>query len=348
MLTMKASTSRWVTDHTAHPKGLPGPQRTALGCLLACTLLAGCSMVEKLPVFGTSTPTPAPRAEKVPPASSTLLPVTILLSDDLPAYSGIADELVKRLTEQPVIINLQGDTVSTAVTPELLRQTDKHRVVAIGPLAAQTAMRLTARQVVFCQVFNYRVHGLSKKHTRGVSFLPPMELQFRAWKKLDPGLQRVGVITGPGYEKLIEDARKAAQHHGIELFHRTVQTDMEMLYDFKRLTPEIQGLWLLPDDRILSRRVLREIMSYSAKHQREVVVFHPELLRFGGLMSISSVDADVAEQVIAALHAVSRRTGATVDDLLPLKQVRIEVNSRVAQSLARRSAPEPRVAADAP
>ena len=106
------------------------------------------------------------------------------------------------------------------------------------------------------------------------------EPQFRAWKKLDPGLRRVGVITGPGHEKLISEARKAAQHHGIELIHHTVLTDMEMLYDFKRLTPEIQGLWLLPDDRILSRRVLREIMSYSTRHRQEVVVFHPELLYF--------------------------------------------------------------------
>jgi ABC-type uncharacterized transport system substrate-binding protein len=348
MLTMKVSTSSRAADHTAHPKGLPGPHRTALGCLLACTLLAGCSMVGKLPDFGTSTPIPAPRAEKPPPASSPLPSITILLSDDLPAYSGIADELVTRLARRPVIINLRGDTVSTAAIPHLLRQTDKRPIVAIGPLAAQTAARLTAEQVVFCQVFNYQALGLSAKYTRGVSFLPPAELQFRAWKKLDPGLQRVGVITGPGHEELIAEARRAAQHHGIELIHRTVQTDKEMLYDFKRLTPEIQGLWLLPDDRILSRRVLREIMSYSAKHQREVVVFHPELLRFGGLMSISSVDVDVADQVIAALHDGSRRTGVMANNLLPLKQVRIEVNPTVAQSLDKRSAPEPQVAADAP
>lgn len=347
MLTMKASKSRWAVGHTAHSIGLPGPVRTALGCVLAGTLLCGCSMIEKLRDFGTSTPAPAPRAEKPTPAPRPLPPVTILLSDDLPAYSGIADELATRLGERPVIINLRGDSGSRAVTPELLRQTDKRRVVAIGPLAAQTATRLTAGQVVFCQVFNYRDLDPGAKLTRGVSFLPPAEPQFRAWKELDPGLQRVGVITGPGHEELIAEARKAARHHGIELVHRTVQSDKEMLYDFKRLTPEIQGLWLLPDDRILSRRVLREIMSYSAKYQQQVVVFHPELLKFGGLMSVSSTDADVAEQVIAALGSATRRSGAGTRALLPLKQARIEVNARVAQSLGRQSAPESREAADA-
>ena len=348
MLAMKVSTSSRAADHTERMIRLPGAHRSALGYLLSCTLLAGCSMIEKLPSFDSSTPIPAPRAEKPSPAPRPLPLVTILLSDDLPAYSGIADELSTRLTERPVIISLHGNPDSSAVTPELLRQTDKRSVVAIGPIAAQTTTRLTAEQVVFCQVFNYQMLDLSAKHTRGVSFLPPAELQFRAWKKLDPGLQRVGVITGPGHKELIAEAREAAKHHGIELIHRTVQSDKEMLYDFKRLTPEIQGLWLLPDDRILSRRVLREIMSYSAKHQQEVVVFHPELLRFGGLMSINSVDADVSDQVIAALRAGSRRTGVAANNPLPLKQVRIEVNPTVAQSLDRRSAPQPQVAADAP
>lgn len=343
----KALVTWWITNHAVHPAGLPVSRRTILGCLLAGTLLAGCSMVEKWPVFGTPTPPPAPRAEKIPAAKNTLSPITILVSDDLPAYSAVANEIGKKLTKRPIIINLKGDTVTNTVTPDLLRQTDKHRIVAVGPLAAQTAMRLNASKVVFCKVFNYRTLNPGNKHASGISFLPPVDLQFRAWKKLDPELKRVGVITGPGHERLIEEAQKAAKHYGIVLFHRTVQTDMEMLYDFKRLTPEIQGLWLLPDNRILSRRILREVMSYSTKHQLEVVVFHPALLRLGGLMSIDSVDGDVADQVITALRDKSKRTATSGDELLPLKQLDIKFNAQVIQSIAKRSAPKPKVADNA-
>ena len=344
---IKASSGCCATDHTVQPKGLPVPRRTIVGFVLACTLLASCSMIEKYPVLWYPTPAPVPHAEKLPAAKSTPSPITILVSDDLPAYSAVASELRKKLTKRPIIVNLKGNADSNAVTPELLHQTDKHPVVAIGPLAAQTAMRLNASQVVFCKVFNDRMLSPGNKHVRGISFLPPVELQFRAWKRLDPELKRVGVITGPGHESLIEEAQKAAKHHGLVLFHRTAQTDMEMLYEFKRLTPEIQGLWLLPDNRILSRRILREIMSYSTTHQLEVVVFHPALLRFGGLMSIDSVDADVADQVIAALRDQFKRTGKSVDELLPLKQLDIEVNGQVVQQIARRPEPKPRVAENA-
>ena len=39
------------------------------------------------------------------------------------------------------------------------------------------------------------------------------------------------------------------------------------------MTHAIDGLWLLPDNRILSPDVVREMMSYSAKHKKQVVVF---------------------------------------------------------------------------
>jgi ABC-type uncharacterized transport system substrate-binding protein len=344
---IKDSSSWCVTNPLVHTNGLPVSQRTIVGCLLACALLAGCSIVEKYPVLWSTNPAPVPHAEKHIAAKNAPSPIIILVSDDLPAYSAVVNDIRKKLTKQPIIINLKGNAVTDTVTPELLHQTDKHQVVAVGLIATQTAMRLNASQVVFCKVFNYSMLSQGNKNTRGISFLPPVELQFRAWKKLDPELKRVGVITGPGHERLIEEAQKAAKHHGILLLHRTVQTDMEMLYDFKRLTPEIQGLWLLPDNRILSRRILREVMSYSTKHQLEVVVFHPALLRFGGLMSIDSVDADVANQVITALQDKSKRTAASVDELLPLKQLDIEVNNQVAQSITRQSKPKPRVAANA-
>jgi len=347
MFTRKVSTRMRQPVHTSYQSGLVSARRNTVICLLVCGLLAGCSMVDKLAEFGRSASEPAPRPDQPPPASRPVPPVTILLSDDLPAYSGVADELATRLTTRPEIINLHGNSNRQALAQRFSRQSGKQRIVAIGPLAAHTAVQLGAGEVVFCQVFNYHELGAGAKHVQGVSFLPPAEPQFRAWKKLDPGLRRVGVITGPGHEKLISEARKAAQHHGIELIHHTVLTDMEMLYDFKRLTPEIQGLWLLPDDRILSRRVLREIMSYSTRHRQDVVVFHPELLRYGGLMSVSSVDADVAGQVIAALRTTSRRSTAKSKNVLPLKQIHIVVNPRVAQSKAGVAVPEPRVAADA-
>jgi ABC-type uncharacterized transport system substrate-binding protein len=326
--------------------------RAVFGCLLACILLSGCAVLDRLSALSKHEPVPKqeppPPPRKSPPAPKQLPRVTLLLSDDVPAYTGIADELARQLPESPVIINLQGVAPSGTELAGKLERSGNRPVVAIGQLAARAASRYTGGPVVFCQVFNYLDLGLTATHVQGVRMLPPAELQFRAWKKLDPGLQRVGVITGHGHERLITEAGKAAQRYGIDLDHRVVRSDKGMLYAFKRLVPDIQGLWLLPDDRVLSRRVLRDVMAYSVKHERDVVVFHPDLLQLGALMSVSSVDSDVAEQVIAALRGASNRNKSSAMTLLPLKKIRVEINSGLAQEPVHQSPPASRVAADAP
>jgi ABC-type uncharacterized transport system substrate-binding protein len=340
---------------TRRYEGMAKIMRVAFGGLLACAVLTSCTVPHKAPVESRTWPTPdlAKRAEKLPakkpgPVPKAPPPVAILLSDDLPVYSRIADELVSRLPRRPDIISLQGDPAASAQAMSKINDSGPGNIVAIGPLAARTVSRLTDRQIIFCQVFNHREHGLTAAHMRGVSILPPAELQFSAWKKLDAGLSQVGVITGPDHEALIARARSAAQHHGIELIHRVVHSDKEMLYTFKRLTPGIQGLWLLPDDRILSRRVLRELMEYSNKHNKEVMVFHPKLLRLGGLISVSGTDADVAEQVVAALGTSSARTASPASGLFPLTKIHIEINPLSAQKLHIPVTSGPWVVADVP
>lgn len=345
---MKASTHSVMTLISTVRVRLSGLLRPISVCLLAGTIMSGCAVIDKLPVIQQPEPAIQPHARKTPPAPKKLPRVTILLSDDVPAYTGIADELEAKLPERPVIINLQGKRSEVADHLGGLDQSGASPVVAIGPLAAQAASEHTSGRVVFCQVFNYRDLGLTGARMQGVGMLPPPELQFRAWKNLDPGLRRVGVITGQGHDALIAQARGAAQEFGIELEHRVVQSDKEMLYAFKRLTPNIQGLWLLPDDRVLSRRVLREIMAYSTKHARAVVVFHPELLRLGGLMSVSSMDSDIAAQIIAALRSSPKRAGSPDTGPLPLRKIRVEINPALAHAPALQSALEPRAAADAP
>jgi hypothetical protein len=50
---------------------------------------------------------------------------------------------------------------------------------------------------------------------------------------------------------------------------------------FKRLAPQIDGLWLVPDDRILSPAVLRELLNYAVSHGVRVCVFSDTLLQWG-------------------------------------------------------------------
>jgi ABC-type uncharacterized transport system substrate-binding protein len=284
--------------------------------------LAGCA----------SNPTAEPRTRA--PAQSPLPPLSehalVLVSDETPAYTQVAQALAQRLPGIPVH-HLKGN--SALADARLKEAPERNLVVAIGLDAAQAARRLDGRQVVFCQVFNYRDAGLVTPWMKGVSALPPANLQFGAWKSVSPGLKRVGLITGRGLGELRAEAREAARRVGIELLHEEVATDKQMLYAFRRLSPRIQGLWLVPDNRVLSREVMREVLAEAMRAGKQVVVFTPDLLKLGGLMSMESDAADVAQQVIARLREAQAAPDAAGTPIRELSRVKLRLNPSMLQHL---------------
>jgi ABC-type uncharacterized transport system substrate-binding protein len=300
-------------------------------------LLVGCATAPtpEPPVTAQVKPPPAPVVQPIEPAEPVeTAHVAIVLSNEIPAYVSIANQLGRQLGEGNYSIhNMQGNPAKTARMLNEIRLQNTDQVVAIGLLAAKTGLQLDNTPVVFCQTFNYSDHNLISARSKGVSLLPPFDLQFSAWRELAPNLHSVGVITGPNQGQLIKQIRKDADSKNIEILNRTVHSDKEALVEFKRLMPSIQGLMLLPDNRVLSPAVLREIMSYSAKYRTQVVVYSPRLLQLGALMSAANSEQDVAATVIKRLSQISGNGTIAGPDILSLSEARIRINPAIAKML---------------
>ena len=278
-------------------------------------------------------PIPEPESPLKPTGTQALPHVAILISNDSPAYTRVADELASRLQQRAKVYNLSGELNGSNKIMGQLQRSDRQQVVAIGLSAARAARRLSDKQVIFCQVFNFQDYGLITPWMKGVSMVPQLSDLFRVWKALDPSLQQVGVITGNNHEHTIDQARRAAELHGIRVVHRVVGSDKEALYIFKRLAPEIQGLWLLPDNRVLSRQVIRTIMSYGVRQGKQVSVFHPQLLEVGGLISVKSRDSDIVTQVLARLNQAHGKEQIPGPDVAPLSKTQLLINAAMAKRL---------------
>ncbi len=298
--------------------------------------------VEAAPVIVEAPPPQAPPAPSPPPAPEPAevqepvwepKQVAILLSDDIPVFTSVADKLGRRVGEgHHTVHNLDGHPANTVRALDEIKSTNPDHLVSIGLLAAQVGQQLEDVPMVFCYVFNYEEHELISETSKGVNLLPPFAMQLEAWRELSPDLARIGVITGPNQGALTAEIQEAVEGMEIELFSRTVNSDQEALYVFKRLTPDIQGLWLLPDNRILSPRVVREIMSYGARHRIQIVVFGSSLLDFGALMAITSREGDVADQVVSRLDEAEDGE-LPGPDMMPLTKMDLDINPDVAQHL---------------
>ncbi|MEJ2128946.1 MAG: ABC transporter substrate binding protein [Woeseiaceae bacterium] len=254
--------------------------------------------------------------------------VAIVMSNSSPAYADVAVELAQRL-ENYAVYDLGDESRPPVNVLRLINDSDSSVVVAIGLRAAQSSVAMSEKPVVFSQVFNHQDHGLLQENTRGVAAIPPLDAQLAAWKKLDPTMVRVGVIIGEGHDDLLDDARRAAEKHGIDLRVQITHSDQETLYFFRRMVRDIDGFWLFPDNRILSGRVLQEMLDDANRQQVPVAVPSDSMLEMGAALSISTVATDIARTIVRVIREVQSGHLESLPPITQLSEIRVETNGTV-------------------
>lgn len=275
---------------------------------------------------------PPPPAVKAEPKRSTM-EVVILVSEDTPAYSKVAKALAKQLGRRSSIRYLGGSQLENIKMLDAYKNDERKQFVSIGLSASVAAKSLSDRQVIFCQVFNYQDYGLLSPKHKGVSMIPSMSKTFAAWRALAPDTTDVGVISGPGFESLMQVAAAAAKGQGITLHYEIVNSDKEYQYAYKQMADHVQGYWLLPDNRVLSENVLRDVMTFSVRNSKQVVVFNDELLNLGGLFSATSDYRNIVQQVLDRLDKAQGKEDVPGPDIVYLDRAILRINPVMAQRL---------------
>ena len=273
---------------------------------------------------------PEPRPEPAPPPVVVIpetfaAPVAVVVTSQQPAYAGVAAELSSVL-EDHSLYDLSDRSQSVRQVFEKIEAEKATAVVAIGLRAALVAKNLSQVPVVFCQVFNIEDNELVADQRKGIASIPPLDMQLKAWLEIDPDLKNIGAILGEGHDALIDEAMAAATAAGVKLHYRVVGSDRETLYVFNRLIPDIDGFLLFPDNRVLSRDVLREMLNYASRHRVQVAMFNDSLLPLGGTFSASAVSSDIAASVVVVLDKLARGEGGAVPDISPLHEIQIHTN----------------------
>lgn len=271
----------------------------------------------------------APPAEPVKPPEPPPLPhVAIVLTNSQPAYADVATELANRL-ENYDVYDLSDGTRPPVTTLRMINDSESRAVIAIGLRAAQSSVAMAAVPVVFSQVFNYQDHELLNDNTRGVAAVAPVEAQIAAWKEIDPTISRVGVIVGEGHEELLARAQLAAERFDIDLHIQVSRSDQETLYLFKRMIRRIDGYWLIPDNRILSARILQQMLEEANRQRVMVAVPNESLLEMGAAVSFSTVASDIATTILRMVRQIQAGELDRLPPLSPLSEIRVATNDEI-------------------
>lgn len=279
----------------------------------ALTLAAGC----------TTTPPARVTPHRAPLAANTGL--MLIASDSSAAFARIMAGIIKQWPGPVEVYRLTGQSQADASLLTELKNSRQSLAVAVGLPAAQMARQLSNKKVVFCQVFNYNDAKLVRPWMKGVSMLPSAAEQFRAWKRVNPRLERVGVISGKGLGAVIDQARSAAARQDIQLVHFQSNSDLETLRVFEN-NSQIEAWWVLPDNRVLSRSVLHKMLTTRIGAHQLLLVNGDQA--WGSLLTAAAEPDDIVELVVARLHAALSAPRGVIPgpSVLPLRQARIWIN----------------------
>jgi ABC-type uncharacterized transport system substrate-binding protein len=272
-------------------------------------------------------PKPAPR--KAAPAQ--LPPVAIVVAGSQPAYAEVAEELARQLDDYEVYDLDDGGPPPVTVLRNI-NDSKSSAVVAIGLRAARSAVAMAESPVIFSQVFNHQDYDLLTENSRGVAATVPVDAQIKAWKEIDPTISRIGAIVGGGHEDLLAEAEIAAQKHGVEIQLQVARSDQETLYFFRRMVRDIDGFLLIPDNRILSPRILQQMLEDARRHDVMVAVSNDAMLEMGAAISMSTVAADIATTIVGLIRRIQAGELDRIPPITPLSEIRVTTNDAVLEN----------------
>ena len=282
-------------------------------------------------------PEPEPEPEPPPPPQPVVPQpvgplVAVVLSNRTPAFVGVSDALEAYLDNSETY-DLGDRSLQPQAAFAAISDSGARAVVAIGLSAARAASEYATVPVVVSQVFNINESQLLSPTLKAVRVLPPIEQQVEAWLEIDSSIRNVGALLGSGHEDLIAETDEALARHGIKFHYAIAGSDRESLYLFNRLVRDIDGFILFPDNRILSRDVLTEMMSKASRHRVQVAVFNEPLLSMGATFSASAVESDIAASITTVLNRIIDGKVGDVPPVSDLSELRITTNPAAIQRL---------------
>lgn len=256
------------------------------------------------------------------------LDVLLLLSSSASSYQKIANYLVDALEGHVIKFTLSGLPAQDMAVIENIKSSSSVQIVALGLKATNAVKGLKNKQIIYTKVINH--HNLSAANVKAVSSLPSPEKLFKDWKLLSPHLSRVAVITGKNLGLYLQRAKKAAKAQGIELIIEQVNSDKAFLYKSKKLSANVGGQWILPDNRVLSGKALKEVMAFASRRGRQIVVFSPKLLSFGGFFYVTPDLQAIANAVLQRLTESAGSTTVLGANVLPVLNHTMGINQNIA------------------
>lgn len=219
--------------------------------------------------------------------------------------------------------------------PPDLRRDDEQALVALGPRALAAALKQAAgRPVVGALIPRGSVEELPSASTGRWSAIildQPVERWLALVQAAFPTHRRVGLLAGPGNQKLLRSMEGRAQDRQLELAVEGVNTAAEVVPALEKLLPRMAVLLALPDPVVHNRNSVQPVLLTTYRAGIPVVAYSESYQHAGAALTLYSTMPQVAYQVTDTLQQFF--DGRTPPNIQSPRYFTVGINSAVARSL---------------
>lgn len=215
-------------------------------------------------------------------------------------------------------------------------------VLAVGLNAALAAkLDIPDLPVVFCLVLHPELHGLPAGNMTGISMKIPHQQQLESIKSLAPGARRIGLLVGAAHNVgAITTATHQAKSLGLHLITATVSNREKVPEALKKLLPQIDLLWLLPDQMVITEEFLPFLLESTFDAKIPLFGFSSTLVQRGALGALVIDPIEAGQQAGRLATALLRTPSTTAMRLVQPDRTHLALNLNTAEYLGIRPPPD--------
>ncbi len=239
------------------------------------------------------------------------LRVALLVSRNIRPYLEAVEGITRILKEYAgadvTVFELEKmEGKGETVLKENLARKHFHLLIGVGPEAARLMADLTSVVVPMMYTMVLHPERTVSPSDCGIPLDIPLHIQLRKIAAALPSVRRLGLLYDPAFNAdFLKKAVKHAPAHNLEIVPLPVSSRSDIPEVLDRNWSRIDGLWLIPDQTVISESIVQYVIKQALYKRRPAVGYNRFFYESGAALSF-----------IFEYEEIGRQTGVLALDLM--------------------------------
>jgi len=224
--------------------------------------------------------------------------VVVVKSAALGSYSSVVAGFSAEVRAEVSEVVLEESAPAAARALQRIAAQKPALVLAIGPLAANSARRTLGKEVpvLFAMVPYYEKYGLEGPNLTGIALTSDFRPEFAALKALSSSIKRVGILNDPRFSSgLMEAAQAAAEPLGLSIV--ALETDGTKLEKvLANAKDKVDAMLMVADKTVGNAAVVQGLISFAAANHLPLVGLTPSQVKEGATLALAPSPVAIGQQ----------------------------------------------------